>query len=293
MIMLQMCGGLGNQMFQYALYRALKEKGKEVCIDDTTMYQKIGRFDNRLEAIFPLTYRHAGKKEYNRLTDSSMLPWQRVRRKLLGRKGKLYKERDAIIFEEEIFKEEDCYAIGYWQSERYFKSAEDMLRQDFSFDFGRFSERANRYKKQIENSYAVSLHVRRGDYLEEKFAPIYGNICTDAYYQSAISYFRAKDKNVVFYLFTNDTEWGREFAGKEMILIEGTSAEEDMALMSLCNDHIIANSSFSWWGAWLNPDPNKEVVMPAKWLNISDGQDIYCGLQGIKIDAAGNIESWH
>lgn len=289
MIMLQMCGGLGNQMFQYALYLALQEQGKEVCIDDTTMYQKIGRYDNRLEAIFPLTYAHAEKKEYNRLTDSSMLPWQRMRRKLFGRKGKLYKERDAIIYEQEIFQETDCYAIGYWQSERYFKSAEDKIRQDFSFDFGRFSERANRYKKQIEDSSAVSLHVRRGDYLEEKFAPIYGDICTDAYYQSAISYFRTKDENVVFYLFTNDTEWGREFAGEEMILVEGTSAEEDMALMSLCNDHILANSSFSWWGAWLNSDPNKEVVMPAKWLNISDGQDIYYGLPCVKIDSDGKV----
>lgn len=290
MIMLQMCGGLGNQMFQYALYRMLKEQGKEVCIDDTTLYQKIGRYDNRLEEIFPLTYRHAEKKEYDRLTDSSMLPWQRVRRKLLGRKGKLYKERDAIIFEEEIFKEEDCYAIGYWQSERYFKSVDDKLRQDFSFDFSRFSDRTNRYKKQIQNSFAVSLHVRRGDYLEEKFAPIYGNICTDAYYQSALSYFRTKDENTVFYLFTNDTEWGREFAGNEMILVEGTSAEEDMALMSLCKGHILANSSFSWWGAWLDPDLNKEVVMPAKWLNISDGQDIYYGLVNVKINSDGKID---
>lgn len=289
MIMLQMCGGLGNQMFQYALYRMLQEQGKEVCIDDITMYQKIGRYDNRLETIFPLTYRHAEKKEYNRLTDSSMLPWQRVRRKLLGRKGKLYKERDAIIFEEEIFQEADCYAIGYWQSERYFKSIEDKLRQDFSFDFGRFSDQANQYKKQIENSSAVSLHVRRGDYLEEKFAPIYGNICTDAYYQSAIAHFRRKDENVVFYLFTNDIGWGREFAGKEMILVEGTSAEEDMALMSLCNGHVLANSSFSWWGAWLNPDLNKEVVMPTKWLNISDGQDIYYGLSCVKIDSDGKV----
>ena len=289
MLMLQMCGGLGNQMFQYALYRALQAEGKEVCIDDTTMYEKIGRYDNRLEAIFSLTYRHADKKEYNRLTDSSMLPWQRVRRKLFGRKGKLYEERDAITYEKEIFQETDCYAIGYWQSERYFKQVEDKLRQDFSFDFSRFSDRANQYRQQIEKSSAVSLHVRRGDYLEEKFAPIYGNICTEAYYQSAITYFQKKDENAVFYLFTDDTEWGRSFAKDKMILVEGTTAEEDMALMSRCKEHILANSSFSFWGAWLDPNPDKKMIMPAKWLNISDGQDIYHGLPCVRIDSDGRI----
>ncbi|MCH5275268.1 MAG: alpha-1,2-fucosyltransferase [Lachnospiraceae bacterium] len=289
MLMLQMGGGLGNQMFQYALYRALQEKGKEVCIDDTTMFEKIGRHDNRLEDIFPLTYCRASKSEYNRLTDSSLAPWDRVRRKLFGRRELLHKEKDAITFEEKVFGETDCYLIGYWQSGRYFDQIEDKLRQDFCFDFGRFSNKANSYLTQIKQSPAVSLHVRRGDYLEEKFAPLYGGICTEAYYRSAIDYFRQKNADTVFYLFTDDKEWGRGFAGTEMILVEGTTAEEDMALMSRCKGHILANSSFSFWGAWLDPAPDKEVVMPAKWLNASEGQDIYYGLCSLKIDAEGSI----
>lgn len=289
MLMLQMGGGLGNQMFQYALYRALKEKGREVCIDDTTMYDKIDRHDNQLEEIFPLTYCRALKSEYDRLTDSSLAPWNRVRRKLFGRKEKLYKEPDAITFEEKVFQEADCYLIGYWQSGRYFEQVEDKLRRDFYFEFERFSDKANGYLRQIEQSPAVSLHVRRGDYLQEKFAPLYGGICTEAYYRSAIDYFRQKSADTVFYLFTDDKEWGRGFAGKEMILVEGTTAEEDMALMSRCKGHILANSSFSFWGAWLDPAPDKEVIMPSKWLNTSEGQDIYYGLCSLKIDAAGNI----
>lgn len=289
MVMIQMGGGMGNQMFQYALYLAFKEKGREVCIDDVTLYEKIGRHDNRLEVLFPLCYRHADIKEYNRLTDSSLLPWQRVRRKFFGRKGILYEEKDAITFEEKVFGETDCYLIGYWQSGRYFEQIEDKLRQDFYFDFKRFSHKADGYLTQIKQSQAVSLHVRRGDYLEEKFAPLYGGICTEAYYRAAIDYFRQKNADVVFYLFTDDKEWGRGFAGKEMILVEGTTAEEDMALMSQCKDHILANSSFSFWGAWLDPAPDKEVIMPAKWLNTSEGQDIYYRLCSLKIDAAGNI----
>lgn len=289
MLMLRMSGGLGNQMFQYALYRALLEKGKEVYVDDITMYQKVGRYDNRLEAVFPLSYRHANKKDYNWLTDSSMMPWQRVRRKLFGRKGKFYQEKDAITFEQDIFEAENCYAIGYWQSGHYFEQIEDKLRKDFYLDFSRFSDKAKYYREQIKKTFAVSIHVRRGDYLEKKFAPIYGGLCTAAYYQTAIDWFRKKNPETMFYLFTDDREWGREFCGKRMSLVDGTTAEEDMALISCCRGHILANSSFSFWGAWLDSAPDKEVIMPAKWFNNSDGQDIYYGLCSVKIDNEGNI----
>lgn len=288
MLILRMCGGLGNQMFQYALYRTLRERGKEVYLEDTTMYEKAGRHDNRLERVFPLTYERGNSKDYNRLTDSSLLPWQRIRRKLFGRKEKLYQEKDAITFEQEIFQAEDCYVIGYWQSRRYFEEIEAILRQEFRFDFMKFSDQANFYKKQIEETRAVSLHVRRGDYLQEKFASLYGGICTDEYYCSAMNYFRQQDPDTVFYLFTDDKSWGRKFASGKVILVEGTSAEEDLALMSCCGGgHILANSSFSWWGAWLDAAEDKTVIMPSKWLNNSDGQDIYYGLCSLKIDAEG------
>lgn len=292
MIILRMSGGLGNQMFVYALYYALKNASKEVCIDDYTHYQKIGRVDNNLEAIFPLTYLKVNKKDYNRLTDSSMLLHRRVIRKLFGRKEKLYKEKDALTFDENIFAQTDCYCIGYWQSQYYFQSVCKELIQQFRFDFEHFPEKALRYKEMIENTVSVGIHIRHGDYLNPEFAPIYGGICTTAYYKSAISYIKKQVSDCTFYLFTDDADFGKEASEQGMVYVDCTDANHgyiDMALMSLCKHNIIANSSFSWWAAWLNRNPHKVVIAPNKWLNHKTGQDIYYGLVNVKIDENGEV----
>lgn len=292
MIMLQMSGGLGNQMFVYALYKALCWEEKKVCVDDFTHYGDIGRHDNCLEKIFPLAYEKADRKEYIRLTDSSMLPWVRLRRKIGGRKDKTFKEKDAITFEPEIFGQTDCYAEGYWQSMRYFAKVQDQLRKDFTFDWNRFPEKAKKYKTQMEQTNSVSLHVRRGDYLNDKFAPMYGGICTDEYYKGAVKYMQKKYVDCKFFLFTNDAEWGREQADENVIFVDCTDTDNayvDMALMGSCKHNIVANSSFSWWGAWLNKNCEKTVIMPAKWLNTSNGQDVYAGLCTTKVDEEGRI----
>ncbi|MBD5537261.1 MAG: alpha-1,2-fucosyltransferase [Lachnospiraceae bacterium] len=290
MLMLQMTGGMGNQMFVYALYKALENVGKEVCIEDFTHYEDIGRKDNLLEKIFDFTYRKGERAEYNRLTDSSLLPWKRVRRKLFGRGGRIYQEKDAIAFEEEIFDKEEAYCIGYWQSFRYFESVEEQIRKDFSFERTILSPKAQAYREQIENACSVSVHIRRGDYLNEKFAAIYGGICTQAYYRSAMDYFTEYFPECRFFLFTDDTEWGRTYAKGNMTLVDcggSDGAHVDMALMSLCRHNIIANSSFSWWGAWLNRNPEKKVVAPKLWLNASEGQDIFYKLCNVRIDEDG------
>lgn len=292
MIMLQMSGGLGNQMFCYAMYKALQEAGKEACIEEFTHYKDVGRQDNRLREIFKVEYQSADRNAYNRLTDSSLAFLQRVRRKLTGRRGRLYQEKDATVFEPEIFLQSDCYAEGYWQSFRYFEKAEEILRKEFTFDWDSFSKKAKAYKNEMEQNMSVSLHVRRGDYLNEKFAPIYGGICTDAYYEGAKAYIKEKYPDCVFYLFTNDAQWGRAQEKEDVVFVDCTDAENayvDMALMGCCKHNITANSSFSWWGAWLNINPDKTVIMPEKWLNTSAGQDIYWGLGTVKVDARGKI----
>ena len=291
--MLLMAGGLGNQMFYYALYKALLCEGKDVCIEDFTHYQEIGRYDNELETIFPkVFYRHATKKEFNRLTDSSMLPWHRIRRKLLGRRGRLYCEKDAITFEKDIFKVENRYCVGYWQSSRYFAKVKDAVREDFEFQWNVFPDKILEMQRRIQESNSISIHVRRGDYLEARFAPVYGGICTPEYYKGAMNYFRAKYSDCEFFLFTNDLEWGRTIEEDNVTLVEccqDNPAYMDMALMSSCKHNIIANSSFSWWGAWLNKNPEKIVVAPSKWFNNSTGEDIYDGMVKVKMDILGNI----
>ena len=126
-----------------------------------------------------------------------------------------------------------------------------------------------------------------------KFASIYGNICTDAYYEAARRYMKEHFGDCRFYLFTDDAEWGRQQESEDTVYVdasEGAGAYVDMALMSCCRHHIIANSSFSWWGAWLDENPDKTVIAPAKWLNISEGKDIYAGLCSCLIDANGSVQ---
>lgn len=290
MLMLQMTGGMGNQMFVYALYKALQYAGKQVCVEDFTHYEDIGRTDNSLEEIFPLTYVRAERRAYNRLTDSSLFLLNRIRRKVFGRGGRIYQEKDAITFEKEIFDREDAYCIGYWQSFRYFERVEEQLRKDFAFTWTLLSSKAQAYREQIESTCSVSVHIRRGDYLHENFAAIYGGICTEAYYQGAMDYFRAYYPDCHFFLFTDDAAWGRLYAKENITLVDcggSDGAYVDMALMSLCRHNIIANSSFSWWGAWLNGNPQKKVAAPAQWLNTSEGEDIFYKLCNVRIDKDG------
>lgn len=292
MLMILMAGGMGNQMFYYALYKALLAEGKDVCVEDFTHYREIDRDDNRLACIFPLTYKKATKKEYDRLTDSSMLPWKRVRRKVFGRNGKIFEEKDALTFEKGVFDLEDAYCVGYWQSERYFEKVKEQLYKDFSFDWNSFPQKALEYRKRIQGTMAVSVHVRRGDYLSEKNMGLYGGICTEEYYQGAMEYMRKALGKCTFFLFTNDRAWGESQVREDVVLVDCAGADTaylDMALMSCCKHHIIANSSFSWWGAWLNRNPERIVTAPAKWLNGSEGQDIYVGLNAVKVDAKGNV----
>lgn len=294
MIIIQMSGGMGNQMFCYALYKALANKGKEVYIDDFTHYDEIDRHDNNLNEIFGLTYKRASRKEYNQLTDSSLLFFNRIRRKLFGRKEKVYTEKDAITFDQCVLQIDDVYLVGYWQSERYFDTIKDSLRKDFTFHWDCLSKKAKNFREMIMKANSISMHIRRGDYLNEKFYPIFGEICTDAYYEKAKAYFQNLYPDCTFFLFTNDTEWGKTQTGEKVVLVDCTDASNayaDMALMSCCKHHIIANSSFSWWGAWLNPNQDKTVVAPAKWLNNSNGINIYDGLCPILIDAEGNIQN--
>lgn len=291
MLMIQMSGGLGNQMFIYALYRALQNAGKDVCIDDFTHYADIGRKDLCIEEVFPIHYRKGTREDYNRLTDSSLTIYHRIRRKLIGRKEKLYKEKDAIRYEGNVFLQEDAYLEGYWQSQKYFQDVADCLKREFLFNWVQFPESVRLLREKMCEGNSVSVHIRRGDYLNSQFYPIYGGICTDEYYRSAMNFMREQLGNCVFYLFTNDREWGKSMEKEDLILVDCADTQQaymDLALMSSCKHNIIANSSFSWWGAWLNPNPEKLVVAPSRWLNISTAQDIYEGLCNVRIDASGN-----
>lgn len=292
MVIIQLAGGLGNQMFQYALYLQLKSLGREVKLDDVSGFVQDEQREPAL-APFGVTYVRPTKKELQEMLDSSMLPWQRVRRKLFGRHKKSYFE-ESKCFLPEVLTWDDIYLEGYWQSEAYFRTAADRVREAYDTDRlidwlkgeGQWENGGERsaaaYLRKINNGCSASIHVRRGDYLTPENQALFGGICTEAYYREGIRRMRERYPQCRFYLFCNDREW--ESGGNwidddvERVRLSGDQRHRDYAefvLMSRCRHHILANSSFSWWASYLNPNPRKTVLAPDQWLNGADCRDYY------------------
>lgn len=302
MIIIQLSGGLGNQMFQYALYLQLKSLGKEVKIDDVAGFAEDEKRDFALSP-FGVRYERPTRRELIAMLDSSMFLWSRVRRKLFGRKKKSYFEEDKR-YHPEIMTWDDVYLEGYWQTEKYFAASADLVRQTYDTDkllkyvaANRPAEGMGEYLARIEGRESVSVHVRRGDYLLPAGQALYGGICTETYYKEAMRRMKRERPGCRFYLFTNDKTWIREqLAQKEAAMGEtagtddrelarsieivdlGGAGDDDYAefvLMSRCRHNILANSSFSWWASYLNPHGDKIVLAPDRWLNGWDCEDIY------------------
>ncbi len=281
MIIIQLKGGLGNQMFQYALYRALKKKGKTVKIDDVTGFVNDKLREPVLQG-YGIDYERATKDEVIALTDSKMDIFSRIRRKLTGRKTFRIDEESGR-FDPKILELENAYLVGYWQSEKYFadESVQNEIKEAFE---KRPQELMNdtvswTLLQQIECCESVSLHVRRTDYVDAEHIHIH-NICSEKYYKNAIDKIRKEYPNAMFFIFTDDKEWCKKhFKGRCFSVVELEEGPKtdiaEMMLMSRCKHHIIANSSFSWWAAWLNDAPEKLVIAPSKWINHKDMDDIY------------------
>lgn len=299
MVIIRMTGGLGNQMFQYALYLKLKFMGKEVKFDDFTEYELPGARPIQLW-VFGIDYPKASQYELDKMTDGFLWFAHRIRRKIFGRKSLEYHEKDCN-FDEKVLQKDPAYLTGYFQSEKYFADIREQVGEAFSFS-PVICERLDQaslsmmkdYREQIEKTLSVSLHIRRGDYLENR--KVYGDICTPEYYDSAIEMMKEQFITPVFYVFSNDEEWVVEWCKEQedkyhscFVPVIGFPEEKGylaMSLMSLCKHHIVANSSFSWWGAWLNKNPDKIVAAPAKWFNNQDCYDIYTK-EMIKISPRG------
>lgn len=293
MIIIQLAGGMGNQMFQYALYLQLKSLGKDVKIDDVSGFVQDRQRVPAL-AAFGIAYEKASHKEIEQMLDASPLLRHKIRRKLCGRNRKSYFEEDKL-FKPEIFSWDDIYLEGYWQTEKYFESAAEQVREAYDIDrllsYIRNSYRQKKqtgraldeYLQQMESSESVSVHIRRGDYLTPENQALFGNICTGAYYRKAMAQMKEMHPACRFYLFTNDKEWADTIDNGEFaqdVTVVGLPEDDvrdyaEFALMSRCRHHILANSSFSWWASYLNRNPGKKVYVPDRWLNGWDCRDFY------------------
>ncbi|MDE7282089.1 MAG: alpha-1,2-fucosyltransferase [Lachnospiraceae bacterium] len=288
MHVVQLMGGLGNQMFQYALYRELLSQGKTAMIEDESGYKAAGTREKHLQKAFAINYKRPSEEEMRILTDSSMRLSSRIRRKLFGRKSKSFVEKQ-FNFNPDVFLQESAYYEGYWQSDKYFKDVMEELRGTFTFHCD-IPEASQNVLEKIDSKNAVSIHIRRGDYLDEAQIGAFGGICTESYYRQAVNLMKEKVPQASFFIFTNDPAYVKEHISGEVFEVVDCNDEAagylDMLLMSRCKHHIIANSSFSWWGAWLCDNPDKIVIAPDGWLNDRDCSDIYT--EGMLV-ISGNI----
>ena len=280
MIIVEVTGGLGNQMFQYALYRKLQLLGKDVKLD-LSFYQTKQSLRTLELGIFQLPLRVADKREICRLkgytNDASRVEKALTTR--IYRHPYVYKEDLDKGYQEVALQKDSVYLSGYWQNELYFKDIRGQLLNDFKFPQPVINTNQEiLHRLQQDNS--VSVHVRRGDYLDFGNVGIYGGICTIEYYRKAMDYICNHMENPQFYIFTDAPEWVKQNLYQEGMHIvrheDGDPDYVDMFLMSQCTAHIIANSTFSWWGAWLDPKENKVVISPDRWLNNHDVNNAIC-----------------
>ena len=272
MIIIRLMGGLGNQMFQYAAAKRLAVACDVEMKLDTGFYR---RYDSRSYALdaFPIFEEIAIRAEIRRLRYGGK-PWWRLQ---TNRARHAAKELSPSHVKEQHFHFDegilnlgcDAYLEGYWQSERYFSDIADEIREIFLVR--NVSEEALSMADRIKSCQSVSLHVRRGDYVEDKKASkVFHSLSVD-YYKRAVDHLEKKVKSFKIYLFSDDLQWAQtnialDFeitpvnAGRELPPVE------DMWLMSQCDHNIIANSSFSWWGAWLNDHDAKTVIAPLDWF---------------------------
>ncbi|MDO4293856.1 MAG: alpha-1,2-fucosyltransferase [Eubacteriales bacterium] len=283
MIVVEVMGGLGNQLQQYALYRKMKHLGREARLDVSWFLD-----EKRQSSVL------AGRKlELSWFEGLPMECCSRAEREaLLGKDsftGKLKRRlwpktcrifRESGMYHPEIFAMDEVYLSGFWACEKYYADILPKLRESIVFprksrmqgngEDALFARNAELMRK-MESETSVSLHIRRGDYLDPHNAALFGGICTEEYYDGAIRYIRERCPDAHFYLFSDDPGYAREkYRGKEFTTVDWNTGENslfDMQLMSRCRHNICANSTFSFWGARLNENPDKLMIRPSRHKN--------------------------
>ena len=286
MVIVQLNGGLGNQMFQYALGRHISLRLKTTFKIDTHMYGNYKLRDYEL-GCFNCVENFASENEvreyhlFGRNRHIWMLKRYFLRPWNLFNKLSVVQEKFFHFDADVVNMTGDLYFRGYWQSEKYFSSIEDVIRGDFTLRIP-IDKECHNMLDDIQCTESVSVHIRRGDYITNATTNLHHGVMPLEYYMQAMDYIQSIHRNVHYFIFSDDIEWITQyFGGKDNIKIVGSNrintGPEDLYLMSQCKHNIIANSSFSWWGAWLNVNKNRIVIAPKKWFAIQDRltKDLY------------------
>lgn len=276
-------GGLGNQMFVYAMYLALREAHPQEEIKVCTRSFRGYGLHNGLEIqrIFSVELPEASLWELTKIAYPffNYKTWQVIRHFLPKRKSMTRGGFDIPFDYTQVSRDDSCYYEGYWQNERNFTKIRKNILEAYSFP--RFTDDNNlQLAARLKTANAVSCHVRRGDYLKNPNMCV----CTPEYYSRAISKMNELVNPELYIIFSDDIPWCKEklanmIGNREVVFVDWNKGEQsfrDIQLMTLCKHNIIANSSFSWWGAWLNQNEDKIVVAPEKFGKFVIKNDPIC-----------------
>lgn len=284
MIIVHITGGVGNQMFQYALGYSLSQtlsyklKLDISEFDDYDLHLRnyeLGLFDIEVDVATMYEVQRLKEKKKNILAAI----FRKLKINIIPIATGYYQE-PHYHFDENIFNiQGDTYIQGYWQSEKYFKEYRDDVLKQFTLK-KEIHTKTKEYLQKINKTEAISLHVRRGDYVSSEHSSKIHGTCSLDYYKNAIIHIEKSTKNPHFFIFSDDLDWAKAnltfIDNKTFVeLDKNIPDQEEMYLMSKCQHNIIANSSFSWWGAWLNQNADKIVIAPKQWfldssMNIKD-----------------------
>lgn len=277
LVITKVFGGLGNQMFQYAAGQALASRLRQPMEIDTRSIYREGAAHNgfELSRVFMMDPAQATDRSVARLLGwrSPRLVQRVLRRLSTPRLCNPYVPEPHFhywpAFEE---LRASCYLDGYWQSFLYFSSSAAQLRTDFRFRLPLEGENARVAEQIAAAPRSVSIHVRRGDYVSSRQTASHHGTAGVEYYRAAVALISASlIQPPQFFVFSDDIAWARASLTlpADTVFVAhntGTDSHFDMHLMSRCQHSIIANSSFSWWAAWLNRNPDKIVIAPLRWV---------------------------
>lgn len=268
MRLIKMTGGLGNQMFIYAMYLDMKKRFSDTRIDLSDMMNYKVHYGYELHNVFDLP-------------NDEFCINQKLKKVLEFLFFKTILERQQNKETLEAYKKSYFWPLvyfkGFYQDSRHFENVKDEVRAAFKFKEESANDESKKLISELVNdSLSVSLHVRRGDYLSERTWKSHGCVCQEGYYNRAVEKMLELVPGAHFYVFSEDVDWVKENINLPSATFvncnKGNDSWQDMLLMSKCHHNIICNSTFSWWGAWLNNNDDKVVICPEHWKNHDGGK---------------------
>lgn len=266
MIVSNIIGGLGNQMFQYSLGFSLAKKLNTSLFLDISSFKNPNIYAKRQYELKIFEIDNLFIKSNNLINLVNSIFHLKVNPYLCKSVREVATKYNSSILK----KSGRLYLDGYWQSYKYFSDYEQDIANIYKFR-APLSTQTLKKAQEINKNNSISIHVRRGDYVADTSTNKHHGTCSQSYYQRSIEYISKKVKNPTFYIFSDDPDWVKKnitIKQKTVYITHNKTNDswQDMYLMSKCKHNIIANSSFSWWGAWLNSNINKIIIAPRKWF---------------------------